>query len=192
MSDILNKELEAWYAPKSENRTLPDGFTGADYATLHAIAWKADRYSRIYDKGNQALADRLLISPRQVTNRLRRVKDMRLIEVISNGTSRKKNGTQKIVFTLENGRSPLPALENPTVEVRYPNGGSQLPERWKPTTETVEAHFDPTYNKETKTEPMNPFEGSTGSLLPRRSAEPARYDSSQGIAAARQAMRSAR
>jgi DNA-binding MarR family transcriptional regulator len=158
MSEILNKELEIWYRLNSENGTQPDGFTGLDHATLLALAWKADRYSRVYDKGNQALADRLLISPRQVTNRLRRVKDMGLIEVISKGTSRKKDGTQKIVFTLENGRSLLPALENPTVEVNYPNGGSQLPERWNSTTETVEAHFDPTYNKETNTEPRRKIE----------------------------------
>jgi len=190
MSEILIKELEAWYAPKSENGTLPDGFTDADHSTLREMAWLADRGSRIYKKGNQALAQRLRISTRSVRNRHIRLYAFGLIELISGATS---NGRcQEIRFTLQNGGSPLPALENPTVEVRYPNGGSQLPERRKSTTETVEAHFDPTYNKETKTEPMNPFEGSSGSLLQRRSAESARYDSSQGIAAARQAMRSAR
>jgi len=176
MSEILNKELEAWYAPKSKNGTLPDGFKGDDYATLHAIAFIADKGSRIYGKGNQALADRLCISTRQVTNRLGRVKDMGLIEVISKGTSRKKDGTQKIVFTLENGRSLLPALETETVEVHYPNGGSPLPKRWKSTTETVEAHFDPTYNKETNTEPM-------------RNTEPVRadpYPIQSGVELARQ------
>jgi len=190
MSEDLNKEVESWFSTSLKAGTLPKGFTDADHSTLREMAWLADRGSRIYKKGNRALAERLRISTRSVTNRHQRLYDFVLIELISGATS---NGRcQEIRFTLQNGGSPLPALETATVEVHDPNGGSELLERWKSTTETVEADCDPTYNQETKTEPMNPFEGSTGSLLPRGSAEPERFDPSQVITEIRRESRASR